>query len=181
LAIRNVPVRNLFNIAEHLFMAEDKHEHLYDLVKDFDNAMLVTKAGNGQFHARPMHVAELQRDADAYFATSIASSKIAEVEANPEVLITFQSSSQFAAISGMARLVRDRATIDRLWSDAWKAWFPGGKDDPSLCLLRVEAKSGEFWDNSGMKGIRYFIEGVKAVIQGEKHDVDADQHGKVSL
>jgi general stress protein 26 len=162
-------------------MAEDKHEHLYDLVKDFDNAMLVTKAGNGQFHARPMHVAELQRDADAYFATSMESTKIAEIEADPEAMITFQSNSQFASISGTAQVVRDRAEIDRLWSESWKAWFPKGKDDPSLCLLKVQAREGEYWDNSGMKGMRYLFEGVKAILQGERVQTDSDQHAKVSL
>ena len=48
-------------------MAEtNTHEHLYDLVKDFDTAMLVTKDAGGKMHARPMSVAELRPDADAY-------------------------------------------------------------------------------------------------------------------
>jgi general stress protein 26 len=128
-----------------------------------------------------MAVAELQRDADAYFATSMESTKIAEIEADPEAMITFQSNSQFASISGTAQVVRDRAEIDRLWSESWKAWFPKGKDDPSLCLLKVQAREGEYWDNSGMKGMRYLFEGVKAILQGERVQTDSDQHAKVSL
>lgn len=163
-------------------MAEtNSHEHLYDLVKDFRTAMLVTKDSSGELHARPMSVAELQADADAYFATSIDSAKIQEIETDPKVLISFQSGSQFATISGTARVVRDRAVIERLWSDAWLAWFPGGKDDPSLCLLKFEAREGEYWDNSGLKGVRYLFDGVKAILQGEKADVHSGQHGKVKL
>jgi general stress protein 26 len=157
------------------------HEQLYDLVKDFRTAMLVTKGTGGKLHARPMSVAELRPDADAYFATSIDSPKIAEIEADPDAMITFQDGSKFAFISGTARVVRDRALIDRLWSDVWRAWFPGGKDDPSLCLLKIEAREGEYWDNSGLKGVRYLFEGVKAILQGEKHDAHADQHAKVQL
>jgi general stress protein 26 len=159
----------------------DTHEHLYDLVKDFDTAMLVTKDASGKLHGRPMSVAELRADADAYFATSLESPKINEIEANPEAMITFQSGSQFASISGTARVVRDRTLIDRLWSEAWRAWFPGGKDDPTLCLIKLEAREGEYWDNSGHKGARYLFEGVKAIFQGEKHDVHAGEHAKVRL
>jgi general stress protein 26 len=84
----------------------------YDLVKDFRTGMLVTKDSGGKLHARPMSVAEMRPDADAYFATSIDSPKIAEVEADPEAMITFQDGSQFAFLSGTARITRDRALID---------------------------------------------------------------------
>jgi general stress protein 26 len=163
-------------------MAEtDTQKHLYELVKDFDTALLVTRDAGGKLHARPMSVAELRADADAYFATSIDSAKIAEIEADPDAMITFQSGSQFAAVSGTARVVRDRALIDRLWSEAWRAWFPAGKDDPSLCIIKIEARDGEYWDNSGLMGVRYLFDGVKAIFQGEKHDVHAGQHAKVRL
>ena len=157
------------------------HEHLYDLVKDFHTAMFVTKGAGGKLHARPMSVAELRPDADAYFATSLDSPKIDEIAANPEAMITFQSGSQFAFISGTASVLRDRALIDRLWSETWRAWFPGGKDDPSLCILKVEAREGEYWDNFGVKGVRYLFEGVKAIPQGEKHETHGGDHAKVKL
>lgn len=163
-------------------MAEtDIHQNLYDLVKDFSTAMLVTKGVDGGLNARPMAVAELQPDADAYFAASIDSPKIAEIEADPRAMITFQSSSQFASISGMARVMRDRALIDRLWASDWKVWFPGGKTDPSLCIIKLEAQEGEYWDNSGTRGLRYVFDGLKAVLQGERPKTDAGQHAKVNL
>ena len=34
---------------------------------------------------------------------------------------------------------KDRATIDRLWNRFVAAWFEGGKDDPKLALLRLDA------------------------------------------
>jgi general stress protein 26 len=158
----------------------DKHEHLYDLVKDIKTAMLITRAG-GKLHARPMSVAELRPDADAYFAAALDSPKVAEIEADPLAMITFQDGGQYAVISGNARIVRDRALIDRLWSDAWKVWFPGGKDDPSLCLIKLEAQEGEYWDSSGTRGLKYLFEGVKSVLQGSRPETDETQHGKVAL
>ena len=158
----------------------DKTKHLYDLIEGFGTAMLVT-CKSGGLHARPMAVAQIEHGADAYFATSIDSPKVAEIEADPHVLLTFQSNSKFASVEGEAAVVRDRALIDKLWSSEWKMWFPQGKDDPSLCILKVHPKSAEFWDNSGGKGMKYLFEGAKAVLQGHKPEIGEDQHGKVQL
>ena len=52
----------------------------------------------------------------------------------------------FACLSGEARVDNDRAMIDKLWSNAADAWFPGGKDDPNLALLRFDVDSAELWE-----------------------------------
>ena len=157
-------------------------KHLYDLLSGFSTAMLVSNDQAGRMHARPMAIAELRADADAYFATSIKSPKVAEIQNFPEVLVSFQSASQFASVSGTATLVKDREIIDRLWSEEWRVWFPGGKDDPELVLIKVDAREGEFWDNSGTKGLSYVFEGLKAVMKGEKLQNDkAGAHAKIRL
>jgi general stress protein 26 len=158
-----------------------KQERLYDVIKDFDNAMLVTSATDRRDHARPMHIAEIREDGDIFFATSIDSPKITEIAANPEVIVTFQSSRQFAAVYGRAEVVKDRNLIDHLWSDAWKVWFPEGKADPTLCLIRVAGREGEYWDNAGMQGIKYAFEAAKAYMQGRTPVKDEKQNAKVRL
>jgi len=159
----------------------DTQQHLYDLIKDFDTAMLITHGPGGDMHARPMAVAQLKPNADTYFATSIESPKIAELEQNPRALVLFQSSSQFAAVRGAARVVRNRALIDKLWSETWRVWFPGGKDDPTLCILKVDATDGEYWDTSGLQGLKFAFEGLKAIVQGRQAEKDQMQHAKVTL
>jgi len=52
-------------------------------------------------------------------------------------------------LAGTASLVRDRKRIDALWSPSMGRFFPGGKDDPDLCLIRVNAESAEYWDGPG--------------------------------
>lgn len=157
-------------------------KHLYELLKDFSTAMLVSNDQDGQMHARPMAVADLRPDADAYFATSLQSPKVAEIQTFPEVLLSFQSATQFASIRGTATLVKDRQLVDTLWSEAWRAWFPGGKDDPNLVFIRVDAREGEFWDNSGTQGLSYAFEGLKAILKGEKLENDkGGAHAKLRL
>lgn len=158
-----------------------KQERLYDVIKDFDNALLVTSATGGRNHVRPMHIAEIREDGDIFFATSTESPKVAEIAANPEVVVTFQSSRQFAAVYGRAEVVKDRSLIDQLWSEAWKVWFPKGKEDPTLCLIRVDGSEGEYWDNAGMQGIKYAFEAAKAYMQGRTPAKDEKQSAKVRL
>jgi len=158
-----------------------KQERLYDVIKDFDNALLVTSATGGRNHARPMQIAEIREDGDIFFATSTESPKIAEIAANADVVVTFQSSRQFAALYGRAEVVKDRNLIDRLWSDAWKIWFPKGKTDPTLCLIRVAGSEGEYWDNAGVQGIKYAFRAAKAYMQGETPAQDEKQNAKVRL
>lgn len=156
-------------------------EHLYEMLKDFDTAMLVTRSADGRMHARPMAVAELAPNADAYFVTGIDSPKVAEIEADPHVTLTFQSSAQFATISGRVTVVRDRALLDRLWKEAWKVWFPKGKEDPQISLLKFDAEQGELWDNAGTRGVKYAFEAAKAYAKGERPKTDPNQHRRVDL
>ena len=161
--------------------AEEKVDRLYDIIKDFDNAILVTRLADGRSHARPMAVAEIRPDGDIFFTTDIHSPKIAEIAANPDVVVTFQSGAQFAAVGGRAEVVRDRALIEELWSEAWKIWFPGGKTDPALCLIRVDGREGEYWDNAGAQGIKRAFQTAKAYIKGQTPELDEKQNAKVRI
>jgi general stress protein 26 len=159
----------------------DEGEHLYDLLKDFDTAMLITRAADGHLHARPMAVAELRADADVYFVTNVGSPKIGEIQTDAVVLLTFQSARQYAAVYGRVNVVQVRNLIDRWWKEAWKVWFPRGKSDPSSARLRFDAERGEFWDNAGLRGVQYAFEAAKAYLRGDTPQTDADQHGRVRL
>ena len=50
------------------------------------------------------------------------------------------------SLSGRATLVQDRAAIDAHWSDILSTWFPKGKEDPDVALLRIEVSDAEYWD-----------------------------------
>ncbi len=160
---------------------ESDRTNFNDVVKDFRFAMLTTMSADGEFHARPMSVAEIKPDSTAYFVTSVHSPKVEEISRDSKVVIVFQNSSQFAALTGRASTTQDRSLIDRLWSEAWRVWFPRGKDDPELCLIAVEPERGELWDQSGLQGVSYLLESIKAVATGSKPVVKSGQHSKVAL
>jgi general stress protein 26 len=169
----------------NIFVTEDTEmadrQRLHELLESFSTAMLVTTTAEGGLHARPMAIAELEPDADAYFVTSIDSPKVGEILADRGVLLTFQDERRYAALYGRMLAIDDRALLDRLWKESWKVWFPRGKADPSLTLLKFEAASGEFWENAGTRGLKYAFEATKAYVTGETPKPDDDLHGRVRL
>jgi general stress protein 26 len=146
----------------------EKREHLKELISDFRTAMLVTRTIDGGLRSRPLAIADDRTGAALSFATAIDSAKVHELEADDQVNVAMQGKQRFVSVTGVARIERDRALIDRLWSEAWKPWFPGGKGDPSLCILTVEPTEASYWDNSGGEGVKYLFEMAKAFVTGTK-------------
>lgn len=153
-----------------------------DVLKQFHTAMLVTRSNDGALRARPMHIAEVESDSDLWFVTNVDSGKIDEIESDSHVNVSMQSGSQYLSINGNAHLVKDRERINRLWSDTWAVWFPEGKNDPNLGLIRVESQDGEYWDMSGLKRFQYLFRAGQALIEGERVDMASPaMHGRVNL
>jgi general stress protein 26 len=124
---------------------------LAELIHGVDIAMLTTTSADGRLVSRPLGTQAVAFDGDLWFATSIDSPKVREIAAQPRVNVAYASPSRntYVSVSGRARITQDRARIDALWSPAMKIFFPGGKDDPTLCLIHVEAESAEYWDGPG--------------------------------
>jgi general stress protein 26 len=154
--------------------------HLFEVLREFDTAMIAIRGADGSFHARPMAIARLDEAGTFYFPTDINSPKIDEIVRDSDALVTVQGKSRYASVSGTVRLNRDRSLIHELWSESWKAWFEN-KDDPSIVLLEVTPKTAEYWDNSGFRGVAYMFEAVKAILGGEKAKDAGDSNAKVRL
>ena len=164
-------------------MATATAEKLQELLEDFDTAMLVTQTPEGELRSRPMALAHVEEDGTLWFVTERGSGKLGEIAHDHHVNVALQARMKFVSISGRATPVNDRAKLDEIWNESWKVWFPGGKDDPSLVLLRVSGDIGEYWDYRGTSGIKYLIETGKAYFNGTKPTVAGDPkiHGRVSM
>ncbi len=160
----------------------DDLKHLEELVGHFHAAMLVTHAEDGSLRARPLSLGHIHDRGVLYFATSLASPKVSELERDPSVAVTLQDGRRYVSISGTARVTRDRALIDRLWSEAWKLWFPQGKDDPELCIVEVTPHDAEYWDQTGLAGVRFVLEAAQAYATGTKpKSGESGDHAKIHV
>jgi general stress protein 26 len=158
----------------------DPRTHLLSLLKEFDTGILTSVAPDGSLHARPLRVASTEPEGTLWFPTTISSPKVDEIQADRTVSVTFQSRAIYLAFSGTASVVRDRAKIDEVWSEPMKVWFPEGKDDPELVLLRVALDTGEYWDQRGASGLKYMFKAAKAYMTGNRPEADGpDEHGVV--
>jgi general stress protein 26 len=162
---------------------ETTFEKFKEVLGKFDTAMLTTINGEGQMHSRPMAIAELEENGDLIFFTNQESAKIQEIEGNPAASATCQNSwKDSVVIRGTASLFRDAAKAKKLWRKTYQTWFPGGRDDPSLVMIRLRGEFAEYWDNSGAQGIKYLFKAAKAIATRSRPEPDSvDEHGTVKL
>jgi general stress protein 26 len=120
---------------------------LKELLEGIDFCMLTT-IDQGHLRSRPMSTQEFEFDGDLWFFTSENTHKIEEIKKDNRVNVAYSKpdDNTYVSVSGRAEVVKDKAKIDELWSPILKAWFPEGKDDPKLCLLKIPVEQAEYWD-----------------------------------
>src|SRR5690606_21384311 len=158
-----------------------ERSHLYELLQEFDTAMMVTRTPDGRMHARPMAGAQLEPDADAYFATGLDSRKVQQSEANPEVGLTCQGPKRFAGVRGRASVSSARGLGERPWEEPWEGSFREVGQAPTPASIGLDAEDGEYWDNRGPRGIRHAFEAAKAYAKGERPRTGTEQHGRAHV
>ncbi|EGF91981.1 general stress protein 26 [Asticcacaulis biprosthecium C19] len=152
---------------------DEARAKIWALIKDIKVAMMATWDGDShESHARPMMALETdQFDGTLWFFTGKHSRKADEVRDAHEALLTYTDpkAMNYVSVSGRASLVDDRAKIDEMWTDYAKIWFPEGKEDPNLTLLRFDADTAEFWEapNAVVRSVSY----LKALVTGTTPDI----------
>ncbi|MFN8392747.1 MAG: pyridoxamine 5'-phosphate oxidase family protein [Bdellovibrionota bacterium] len=162
---------------------QNKNRRFLELLEEFHTLMFITHNGES-LHARPMAVARLEPSCEIWFITDKLSAKIDELQADPRAYLTCQKGDAgFISLSGIATLVpNERATLDKLWRETFKVWFPLGKDDPAITLIRFEPVAGEYWDGTGANRVKYLYEALKAYVTDSRPDTEGtDQHGVVKF
>lgn len=147
---------------------------IVEQLRGFDTAMLVTRRDDGELHARPMAVAEVDDHARLVFATTRRSAAFEEIAGDAHVVVTMQTKERYAVVGGAAAFDDDRHRIHALWRPEWSAWFPEGEGDPDLVLVTVEPHLCELWDVGGTTGLRNVGSMARAVVKGGRAQ---DQQG----
>jgi general stress protein 26 len=167
--------------------AEERRTHFYELLGDFNNAMLVTRMTDGSLRSRPMYVAAIDDDDDGavWFVSSIDSGKVDDMLFDEHVNVAMQGTLEYVSLSGVGEIIEDDERIASLWSDAWEIWFPEGPEDPSLGLIKVIPEHGEYWDFEGGEMFELLFEAGKAYLTDEELDYDevsgAQENAEVDL
>jgi general stress protein 26 len=152
-------------------------DKLVELMKDMHIGMFTTSLADGALHAVPMSRQEVDLGAELWFITVKDSEHVRNLQARPEVGITFSSRDAWVSVHGTATLVEDLERLKELWNTFAQAWLPEGPEDPNAALIRVDLEGGEYWDTPGGK-VASLISFAKTKVTGETYDAD---HGSTSL
>ncbi len=130
-------------------------DKLYALIKEIEIAMMTTRRRDGHLDSRAMASQKPAAGADLWFVAAEGSGKLAELQHDPHVNLSFYNSKtrEWISVSGIATISRDRAKIKELYAPDWSIWFPdegdarhGTPDDPRFVLIGVEIHGAVFFE-----------------------------------
>ena len=154
-------------------MSDDIKQSFWKALADSPYVMV------GQVGERAHHIpmnAQLDKDAHGAFWFFTATDN--RLAGGGPAMAQFASKGHdlFACIAGTLRPETDRAVLDRLWNNGIAAWYPGGKDDPKLVLLRFDLEDAEIWTaDPGIKGMFKLATGMTM------KEGDLGKHAEVAL
>ena len=157
----------------------EQFKKIHDLIKDIHVAMLTTEGSDGKLHSRPMATQEAEFDGSVWFLSRQSSGKVTDIQHQAHVNLAYSDGKHsFVTLAGTAEIQKDRKKIDELWNPLYKAWFPDGKDDPEITVIKVQVEEAEYWEappNAIVRNVKI----LSAAITGGK--VSVGEHEKVSL
>jgi general stress protein 26 len=143
-----------------------------------DMTMMLRLDGVEDGHARPMTAHIEEERSPIWFFTAKDNTIVQNLAKGDRAIATFASKGHdlFATVHGRLALDNDRAVIDRLWNRFVAAWYEGGKDDPKLALLRLDAERAEIWADASS-----FVAGIKLLLGIDPKEDYRDKVAEVSL
>ncbi|TIX50196.1 pyridoxamine 5'-phosphate oxidase family protein [Alteraurantiacibacter aquimixticola] len=82
----------------------------------------------------------------------------------------------FARFTGTLVPELSRERLEKQWSSVAEAWFPGGKNDPNLLMLRMDLGKAEIW-NSDLG----FIDNAKMLMGFDVREEARKEHAETAL
>ena len=124
-----------------------------EIVKHESTCLFTTRLTQVPLTTRPMSVQKVCDQGNFWFLSPNDSDKNQEIslDSRVQLFISNTSNYEFLSVYGKATISRDQKKIDEFWNDIMKAWFPGGKDDPKITVVKVIPEEGFYWDTKDGK------------------------------
>ncbi len=159
---------------------EDAIKKIKELVKASDICMFTTSLNKLPLNARPMSSQDADEDGNIWFFSDKTSDKNIEIQKDNRVQLFYVNNSgyEYLSVYGTAEILRDEKKIDEYWSSMVKAWFPEGKDDPNLTLIKVKPEDAYYWDTKNNKLVS-LIKIMASAVTGKTSDGGVEGELKV--
>ncbi len=139
-------------MGDKILTAAEAEKEFWDHLKKSNSGMLgLDQPG---YHAQPMTAFREEETGTIWFFTREDTdlAKDAGIGGGQSAMFHYGSKDQnvWACIHGNLSVHgQDREVIDRYWNPVLAAWYPEGKDDHMLTILRFDADDGRVWVNEG--------------------------------
>ena len=138
-------------MADTLTAAEAEKEFWKSLKESNTGLLGLDQPG---YHAQPMTAFREEETGTIWFFTRDDTdlAKDAGIGGGQSAMFHYGSKDQntWACIHGeLSVRGHDREIIDRYWNPVLAAWYPEGKDDSHLTILRFDADDGRVWVSKG--------------------------------
>ncbi|KAB7648422.1 pyridoxamine 5'-phosphate oxidase family protein [Polymorphobacter fuscus] len=143
-----------------------------------DRTVMLGLDGVENAHPRPMTAQAEGDKSPLWFFTSTESDLVQHLNEGHHAVASFVDKGHelFATLHGTLVLDNNPATIERLWNPFVAAWYEGGKTDPKLRLLRMDAHTAEVWLNESS-----IFAGLKMLLGSDPKADYKDKVATVSL
>jgi general stress protein 26 len=162
-------------------MEQPTRELIWKHVKDIGTCMMVTTNPDGSVRARPMRGVADQQAGAIWFFSDKQTEKEEDVRRDPRACLTFADTHDqtYVSLSGRISLIHDREQIAAHWTEGAEIYYPNGKDDPEIVLMKFRAESGEYWD-SPSSPIVIAIKFLQAKVSGERPELGTQGSARLS-
>lgn len=156
-------------------MGQSETAHIWTLMEGIPMALLITRDGEAM-DARPMAAHAKAEEGRIYILANKGEDSDQEIQADSEVVLSFQKGATYVVVYGSGHASDDRAKIKELWTPFAQAWWDG-PDDPRIRLLTITPASAEYWESPG-KLITY-ADMLLSAATGKRPNVG--EHGSTAL
>lgn len=124
------------------------------LLEPMRSVFLVTGGGNECTDARIVSAVKSDGLKTVWMLTGKSSDKYRELSGNPRCMLyvtDLEDTSSYLELRlwGSVELLDDAASRSLAWRDDYTHYFPGGKDDPNLCVVKFTAESATLQTQEG--------------------------------
>lgn len=148
--------------------ANEAVKKLQDMVSDIRTCMMITSGKTGARASRPMAAVDTDHMGNIWFFTSQHSNKVKDIELDHFVQLVFAhpGKDSYLDVRGRANVIIDTASVKEKWNPMIKAWFPGGIDDPAICLLQIKTDEVHYWDTENSKMVQV-LKAALSIVAGK--------------
>ena len=141
--------------------------------------MFTTLIDQFPLRTRPMDALDVCDQGNFWFLSVEDSSKNVEIRMDERVQLFFANTPalEYLSVYGKASIETKREKIEELWKPRVNVWFPGGKNDMKITVLKITPQEVFYWSQKSGK----MISVLKVIASATGIVADFSVSGKLNI